>query len=736
MPTLDLNNRTTSPLASNYQRVWVWTRKNWADDWTPRPDIIPTQISWAMAPTLDAAELVYHYGYVIPVGGSAETLLPPLDASRFYVLIRCDCSDGSTRDWLGRTDPPETVQHFPARQRFPATGTQSIKAVGLLRSLQRSPVLSTVHEIAPESATFRRSPNVGATFNPDLKKGNRTAAKQTLAVDTKQTLAAYAFADINNAAAKFWSTRDIVEHLLTWHLSTADGNLLDPIPDDAIPWIIGDLDPLPDWDKPLLATDARSTASLLDALLRSSKLLGYRVRAVVTHPELEGNDTPFTDGVDLPTVDEVRVEFFTATDETIDLPEIGYLPAAATQYTIAAIDDPLTTITTTEDTIESVDQIQLRGPREIGVATFRHTSELVDDWTPAALAEYTAGASGEAGYSSRTPSEKRAADDRIRSKKSLAGVFSRLKFKANWNGTASGDPVFVPDPDDEDESTNETHIPYTGELDFLAGLPLYESVDYFGPADEVDEDDGLKTIPALITLENPRDATRVRIEKLGITPTGNENSVPNLKPFRLAANVTKPLGLELSVSAGPKHAIAGGTFSGTTADPAQSVFGGYDYKTIQATLALVGNRRPAILIPAEVNRPLVERKIVTLEHPALQLVYIAAATVIDIDADGDPLTSDGGLLRDPMPTLEAIAKIVAKHVLAPRRRLQITTPRRFSEIYPGDLIATVDTYGEAIAAPVSQITLRLPLNDNHKTTPAETTITAASFQANVAELFG
>ncbi|MEO1529947.1 MAG: hypothetical protein AAFX06_31415, partial [Planctomycetota bacterium] len=561
--TFSLNDRGAYPLGVDFRRVWIWTKVRWADEWTPRPDFTPTQATWKIAPGLDSLTCERDYGFGIRFDGARETRAR-LGRTRLYILARfeTDVFD-QPLDWLGRTLPPVTKYDYPARIGFPRTGTQTIPAVGFLRALQQTPILSTVHEDKPDG-TLKRADGSGAVFNPNSERGNRTLDTSTLEVDGQTTLAAHGFADAHSLTSTHWSTRDIVQHLLTFHVPTKTRAILDAGTD--IPWTIGALDALPDWDKPRIETDGQTTAAILDRLLRPSKLLGWRVRPVVTHPTRSSNESPFD--VEPPTVESLNVEFFTAARTAIVLPSVGTLPAAVNQHTIDAIADPNTTIDVKEDTRETVSQIRVRGPLEIGVCTLRHGTgkELTDDWSGDLKTAYDVGGSGEDGYADRTPSEQRRADAAVRDQPKHRPVYSRLKLVEEWDGNADGHPVFVQD------SEGSTFAPYTASLEFLEKLPLYESITYTGDATAVDESGGLERIQPIHTLEHPtKGDTRVRVDRIGKLASGNDDSFEGMKPFSInvgleSESTDSVIGIRLEVSQAPQHAIAGSGFSGTSGD--------------------------------------------------------------------------------------------------------------------------------------------------------------------------
>ncbi|MEO1529434.1 MAG: hypothetical protein AAFX06_28770, partial [Planctomycetota bacterium] len=173
----------------------------------------------------------------------------------------------------------------------------------------------------------------------------------------------------------------------------------------------------------------------------------------------------------------------------------------------------------------------------------------------------------------------------------------------------------------------------------------------------------------------------------------------------------------------------------TSGDGDQSVYKGISYTTIESTVAIRGTRRPEYRIPAELqDEETPEVKTFTIEHPSLELVHIAADTVVDLDADNAPVTSAGGILRNPLGNLQALAEIIASHVLDARYSATVQTGRLFAGLYPGDFLASVDTFEEAINAPIRELRIDLPITPNGQAPkPAQTRITAAAYQLNINE---
>ena len=147
-----------------------------------------------------------------------------------------------------------------------------------------------------------------------------------------------------------------------------------------------------------------------------------------------------------------------------------------------------------------------------------------------------------------------------------------------------------------------------------------------------------------------------------------------------------------------------------------------------------GGRRPQYAIPTTVTSDLARRRIITLEHPGLQHVYIAAGTVLGVNADSELLTSPGGVLRDPSAIIQALCTIAAKNLSSPRRQLHIQTGRMVTGAKVGRMITTHN--GTTAETVIREIIISSPIVEDDSPPPVTTTILAANSQANIASLVG
>lgn len=706
---INLDDATTYPRITTPAPSTVWVRTSWADPWTERPDMIPVEAEWATAPDVATATLEYRYGRVLLPGTSTPATLTPITARGYFVLIAYPCDDGGNWYWLGFAESPINSDEEPASGSLPASGIQTIPCFGMLAALQEAQILSTVHD-NPVSAFAKRSAG-GFVFNAN-HLGNKHPDEQDLS-EGGVTTTAGVFALPFATTSQTWSSAAIAKHLTHFHLPTASGTT----PSAGIPWTVSGLAALPDWDKPTIETDGRSVAEILDQLTPASRSLGYAIGADTTPAAIPG---------DPPTITSLVIAFDTSQASPLAIPTLGTVPANSRQFEITASEDPQTETKVTNDDSDVVDQVIVRGPREIGIGTFEYTSDLVDDWTVAEQADYVTGASDSDGFAQLKPSAQRKLNRQYRDAANLDHVYSRFRFKDDWDGTASGENVFPY------EFAEVIHIPFVGNVEILDRLPLYSAVEYSGAVASVLEVSGSDLRDVLVTLQDPAADKPIPTHQIGNADVGTDTKHADALPFTMTVAVSNDPGpkVSLPVSGAPRHAIAGESFAGNAGDLAQKRYGGWNYTTIKATLAIRGTRRPEYRIPDDASvdaLDVVRRRVLTLEHATLQSVYIAAGTVVGFDPAGDAKTSEGGHLRDPSLLIEGIATISAEYFTQPRKRVVIVTGRRISDLGIGGLITTVSTQTAAVDAVIKRIRVTTPVDrDGRQTGTPQTEIIAAS----------
>lgn len=718
-------NLNAYPLTRTATPIRVWTRATWTAPWTFRPDLQCTQLVWSSYPETSTASLHYRYGFVMPPGQNAPTIHPPITARGYWVLIAIDTDDGPPAAWLGYAENPITRPVAPATNTSPATGDQAIPCYGLERIWDHCYVESTVCLTKKETADnrFQRRGNVAAIFNAD-SRGNRSRSLGT--ADDARDWSAYAFTRPTDVSDR-WSTLDIVQHLLGFHAPT-QSRILAPTPDPAIeiPWNITGLENLPSYDTPTIDTTGRSIGDILRTLITPGRMTGLTF----------GNSVTWTDGV--PTVGAVHMKFTTRLLTPTTIPDIGPLPWDPTGVTLTCATDPLTTVTHRLDDSDVVDQIIVQGPREISVCTIEHSeTQWLNDWTDTQADDYDTGGSEADNWADITNSQRVDLNNAARDTWDLRDTYRNLRLGDSFDGNVREGKSMFPNATTGGNATGDAlHVPHLGAVEILPDLPLYAGVDYEGAADEVDESAGTRThLPIVTSFKVPTEESTNRIDSQIMGDPG-QFLTKQFRQFKLnvVPNNERGPGLELNVDGAPQYLIID-TANGTPNEADGTLLDAYDHTTIETTVAVLGDRRPfwaepATLPPLDVIR----RRVYTYEDSPLQQVYIVPGTVLAITDIGTRTTAAGGMLRNPLPKLRALATLIATYVHAPRYRVEIRTARILSTLPVGANLRTVDVIGADVQSPIVEIRIDAPLAETIDRTDITCTITAAAHRFDVLSL--
>lgn len=723
MTPIDLNNANQYPIKITSGTAQVWTKPRWSDAFTLRPDLTPVQSVWVVSPDFSTAALEYRYGRVIVPGAREYSTLSKITTRGYWVLIRWQSDNGSPLDWLGYAETPVTRDHYPARDNLPETGKQSIRCYGLMRALQHTIIDTTVYVDPANDTDAKRSGGTGSEFNAGMR-GNRSKQKRKL--DGEGT-AAYVFAHPNDDEATWWSTRDIVEHLATFHLPTPASVAIS----GGVPWQVSNLAVLPSWDRPSISTDLRAVSSILQELIEPSKMLNYGIGITVT-----------ADAV--PAVTAVTINPYSLLADPLTLPA-GTLPANSSQFALQWSKDPLTQVVIDADSSSVYDQVIVQGPREIAVCTLNafpiNKSTHEKGWESTDEDKYSDGARLWSGFAAASASEKRSANENYRKDGKLKDVYSLYRFKKSWNGKTGDNFLFVPAKNDEGDDV--AYIPSPLAIEILDYLPLYAEVNYMGDPAAVDEAAGLTLRKPVFALRkrNPDgsiSATRIYMNEQGRLAPPTE-LIQN-RTIKLEYEFEDGLNIRLIVRDAPQHAIAGKEFVGNLGDLDQeTAFGNLTHAGWELTVAIRGDRRPRYSIPAPsalANLDVVRRKVVTLDDESLASVYIAKDAIVGFTNNTpNTVTSTGGLLRDPTPILQSLCTMLARQHGQPRQRVTIDTARRLPQLQLGSMLTQVETASGAVDATITEIRIDAPMSEGDQPPKApRQTFIASPYRADVLSL--
>ena len=234
----------------------VYAKSSWAADWVEVPNLTCVECAWNAAPNFNTAILQWETGYVILPGDTSPTLFGTWTGRGQFIKIVWACDDGGTLTWVGFVDSSS----WPTE----AFGRQQLICYGLERSLSLTPIATSAWlDTSGTSPTLRRSA-MPFTFNdgPDGYRSQNPVSGST-----------FAFASLHDPTATkhFWSTRKIVQYLMTYCLPSNDYGVA------AVPWSLDQAAQLPDWDVPTVRTQNRTLWDVLLELITPENQLGFTV---------------------------------------------------------------------------------------------------------------------------------------------------------------------------------------------------------------------------------------------------------------------------------------------------------------------------------------------------------------------------------------------------------------------------------------------------------------------------
>lgn len=722
-------------LISKIGMATVYARTKWADQWEAVPWLECTEATWSCSPAMPTAVLRWDYGRIrrYTARDFAQVRRMQL-ASLVYVRIVFECQwtppteaeliadanapgTWTTRTWSGVVElESEQLDGVVFDERDPdaitaiETGTQTFTAYGFESLLSRKRIERTCFQ--KYGAEELQEVAARVAFNSGgMKNRNKTWRPSS----------SYLFGS-DTADNRYWSTKDIVEHLLDFHTPRAS----DIDETVSVPFDIRAGDYLPDWDQPVVDTDSATVLSLLQRLLAPQRLIYWWLRL--------NEDTN-------------HIELCTATGTQRDI-HIGIagaspVPGNVTPLHIINDDDQETAIAIRDDRTHVYDQVVLTAGDEICVGTFSvQDNTLSQGWTQATQEEYEAGASGAVNYAGLDDDEKQKANAAARAAPHLSAVFEAFKIHDTWtqnvgrgDGTILGEdqvPFFRDDV--------EAYPAYLPDLHIEHSLPFVPEVDYSGTRIARYEGGDLTTLgepetpkdwmPPIVLLKAPdADADRwVRADKIGQHFAALDR-FDDWDRFSVAIQIpARSRVVRVKVNGAPQHAIASGRFTPLEVD---EPLGDWRYHSgMMVTLAMRSGRKVAVEYPAAPpeGREFVRR--ITIDtHLPYDVVTVAAGTVVDVDQDGQPVRTTGGRFgrpKDGVTKLLGIAKLAAAWYTIPHIGITLNTTRFVGEesidlgamiTRLGDDRAPLNTHQRSPNTVVTELRIQWPVADGPTPSP-------------------
>lgn len=687
---------TTSQV--DYATKWGvgWTPGRVEDDPEVSEDLVATQTVWSASPTMPTAEIQYLYGSVKRFGAESFAEVGPFSGTARFIRITYTNGDDSLR-WYGIAELDQ--RFYAGLGKHPNTttnattspggasgitnallpsGEQSITAYGLDRLLRQALIRNAFYDTSGVNTIREIDRAIG--FNA-RGIANRTANKLG---------GTYHF-ESNSSAAEFWSTRDIVEYLLRYHV------LVDHDGFDVVSFGINDPDGvLRTWDRPSFEDyeiQDRTTGEILDLLLPRERMAGWYVE--VDDAEL-GSDV------------FVRPFSYLRNPLVFD-PGLPALPANSSVVGRLDFDgDHTATASVKLSELAMYEQCIARGRRMRACGTFSFADGTLQiGWPGAKTTTYNNGGSGTVGYAAAGLEEKRRRNAIARGADSLRDVFARFEIIDGWGnnakvggGLGSSGQIVPAFPNRNPAFPNVPLPRFDADLFVLPTIPLDQGVSYAGALNAINLSTAVGVERPPLVVWKRGDGRYQNIESAGLLGDNNRSSDDDVLDWSASVSVEyQSRGFRVDVAGRPQHVLAaGGAFTALAADVDA---GQGDYTDdLLATLAVDGDfycegKYPsdAVVKQNVAAADGVKRvRVLTIRAgEGYRLDYLVPGTVVGVDDAGGLETSGGGYLQDDRSELERLARIAYEWYSKRRVSVSMASDNWSPDLKVGSLIDKVGT---------------------------------------------
>ncbi len=638
----------------------VYAKTLWADVWGLMSHVYCQRCSWAVSPTLPTAELRYRHGvgrlpeHVVKSNVAPFSSLPP----NSYVKIEIDALDDQGQPtilkWYGVAGVLDEV--FGGHQNNTRIGVQTFHCVGLQWLLSRHYIdLTYCHNqdgFDEFESTFPYTYNVEG-------RPNRT---------TQKYATTYSFTDDDDA--EFWTTHNIVEHLLSQHVPRDNADvrylnwaLVDPIPD---PINEETHNVLPNWDRPIIDPNGNTTAQLLDQLILPQRGLGYYVQPSDDETVIELHPVSFANNT-------IQVE--PAPD-----PPVIYLVKNSQQDDLDVSGLSSCYLSTINDVFAKYSRVHVRGARAIGVFTVSAVDgNLEKDWSANEEASYQAGATGDPNYPAAAEIEERQFWNQ-RARDFHQRAYRRFKIPDDWDGLIYDPavPVTNDGPAIPERFLLEAERRLHKQSQILPFIPLEMSTDYTS-GDGTNNPAGYQSPFAVFKIDDPADKY---LDTRFLGAIEREFARENYDWSATLVPTGDGLAFDLNVLGQPQHIVDAGNFPRLNVD---NYLGEFEWAEAYFTIAIPASQYCEIFVGDATVEPNRIRLIDAGE--SYQKIYLAGGTVLGTNPDGTLIRRGGGKwIVDDSDAIENIGLIALAWYGNERRAITFSTSYVSSLLTLGQMI--------------------------------------------------
>lgn len=708
------------------QRVY-WKRR-WADEWIEVPELFANSVEWACAPSISAAELEFRFGRYLSPGATAFTArFREYNRARYLIKVEIDThtlqegGGGDTLKWYGTLEIESEDQFGAIRPSegaavWYASGKTYFTCYGLEQQLELEEVITARvlgnygEEVVRRGLTFNdratpnRNPNLGADGGP-------------------------LFNGVAFYTSEYWSTRQAVEYLLTYHKPTdANGQSWFPfVLDDAT-------NVLPTWDRPQIETHGASVRSLLNALIPRERLTTWR---------LDVTDT------------EIKVVPFTFTESPIPLVEPAgyYIQSNPNTIRIASETDRGASMVVKRSSLDAADQVIAQGARRTSTATFSFIDGTLEKkWSDADELEYDGGGQSEGTFPAAGEIELKAQYViNYRNRDKYTNVYRRFWLPVEWEGLVgdgtSGSLIGPLMPEDDDPSS-----PRALALDdwrFAPQLALKEGFNYEDLTNIIEvgpkPHEWLRPI-VLFPIPLPEDETEpaAALRRYTNGDTASLSMALESVPFPVSirAHCSREDGcLHVDVMNGTQDMIASDDF--VPIPDIDLEVTGVSYRDMLATVTVEWSEYAEGVYPEDAPFGLdAARRMVILAGDTYRCDYLFPNTVVGLEPDGTlQRCFAGGFIQDDRTKLKGIAQTAFAWYGQTRRAIDFSTSLVTSAVKVGDFVTELgdpdipgDIVTEDINSVVTSIRIEYRLSETDAGVPSAVQAPRMTVQTAFGEL--
>ena len=648
----------------------VYTRARWGDDWTFRKHLWCDAAEWSTAPRIGSASLAWRYGSRLAPGESTFQDIARLALDRFYVKVEITRPGGGTLLWHGTI---EIDGDRIAGTRFEDGGStpygeQSFTAEALEATLGRHTVRTSRWQPVDGNTVLAER---GIIFNADGFP-NRTPLRFQGG--------AYLFGPalpLENTN-QFWSSRDIVEHLIVFQRPTDDfGN-------PSLPIVIAnaDLSHILNWDVPTIDPTGMSTRELLNSIITRQRLLAWW---------LDVDDA----------TNEILVRITTLTNKDLNRGDGKGVRANSSQKLIDVDQARTAQPRVKTSSVDVYDKVRARGRRRRSVFTISFADgTLAAGWSAFLQTEYNEGASTAGDYPAAAEiadRQKRNSDARRADR--LSTVYSRFVLPAAWNYFAKDGEGGAANPVTPDDDFPAVVFPlYPPDVKVQRTIPLLAGRDYSGSKITNKAQSAFASgsfpdeRPILALLPIPPATGRFqRLEVFGTAADLELTEGDNERRWSGRARAQgNDASFDVRISDKAQHVIAKTDFS--PADSSDDTLGDNDWRDMIVTLAIEDDRFCEGSWPPDVDASHDDVRVLELDiGDWYKLDYAAPGTVVDVNPNNGFLvrTTEGGFINDDRILLEDIAWLAHRWYSQARASLTLDTSDFSAVLGLGDLITQI-----------------------------------------------